>query len=79
MAAIVRLQRFLNVGNQLYRASRTSQITCGLSSKFGPPLDHGTDRLEFQAETRMLLDIVAKSLYSEKEVSQIHFSMVNMS
>ncbi|XP_059483061.1 heat shock protein 75 kDa, mitochondrial isoform X2 [Neocloeon triangulifer] len=26
------------------------------------------DRLEFQAETRMLLDIVAKSLYSEKEV-----------
>uniref|UniRef100_T1JLD6 Histidine kinase/HSP90-like ATPase domain-containing protein n=1 Tax=Strigamia maritima TaxID=126957 RepID=T1JLD6_STRMM len=27
-----------------------------------------SDRLEFQAETRMLLDIVAKSLYSEKEV-----------
>ncbi|XP_070554261.1 heat shock protein 75 kDa, mitochondrial-like [Ptychodera flava] len=26
------------------------------------------DRLEFQAETRMLLDIVAKSLYSEQEV-----------
>jgi hypothetical protein len=28
----------------------------------------GVDKLEFQAETRMLLDIVAKSLYSEKEV-----------
>lgn len=27
-----------------------------------------TEKLEFQAETRMLLDIVAKSLYSEKEV-----------
>lgn len=27
------------------------------------------EKLEFQAETRKLLDIVAKSLYSEKEVS----------
>lgn len=27
------------------------------------------DKHEFQAETRMLLDIVARSLYSEKEVS----------
>lgn len=27
-----------------------------------------SEKLEFQAETRMLLDIVAKSLYSEKEV-----------
>merc|ERR1712071_530108 len=27
-----------------------------------------TEKREFQAETRMLLDIVAKSLYSEKEV-----------
>ncbi|KAJ9599036.1 hypothetical protein L9F63_010493, partial [Diploptera punctata] len=26
-----------------------------------------SDRHEFQAETRMLLDIVAKSLYSDKE------------
>ncbi|CAG0892368.1 unnamed protein product [Darwinula stevensoni] len=31
------------------------------------PTGQGT-RMEFQAETRMLLDIVAKSLYSEKEV-----------
>ena len=29
-----------------------------------------TDKREFQAETRMLLDIVAKSLYSESEVSK---------
>lgn len=28
------------------------------------------DKHEFQAETRMLLDIVARSLYSEKEVSE---------
>lgn len=28
-----------------------------------------SEKLEFQAETRKLLDIVAKSLYSEKEVS----------
>ena len=27
-----------------------------------------SDKHEFQAETRQLLDIVAKSLYSEKEV-----------
>jgi len=30
-----------------------------------------SEKLEFQAETRMLLDIVAKSLYSEKEVWDI--------
>lgn len=28
-----------------------------------------SERKEFQAETRMLLDIVARSLYSDKEVS----------
>ena len=27
------------------------------------------DKMDFQAETRKLLDIVAKSLYSEKEAS----------
>ncbi len=27
------------------------------------------EKREFQAETRMLLDIVAKSLYSDKEVN----------
>lgn len=32
------------------------------------------DTHEFQAETRKLLDIVAKSLYSEKEVSTCTFS-----
>ena len=30
-----------------------------------------TQRHEFQAETRQLLDIVAKTLYSEKEVYDI--------
>jgi len=40
-----------------------------------------TEKREFQAETRMLLDIVAKSLYSEKEVSfvkaiNIHFCIM---
>ena len=30
-----------------------------------------TERLEFQAETKNLLDIVANSLYSEKEVCEI--------
>lgn len=29
-----------------------------------------SDKLEFKAETRKLLDIVAKSLYSDKEVSK---------
>ena len=28
----------------------------------------GSSKYEFQSETRMLLDIVAKSLYSDKEV-----------
>ena len=31
------------------------------------------DKHEFQAETRKLLDIVAKSLYSEKEVEAISY------
>ena len=34
-----------------------------------------SDKHEFQAETRMLLDIVAKSLYSEKEVSDQQFPL----
>jgi hypothetical protein len=34
-----------------------------------------SDKHEFQAETRMLLDIVAKSLYSEKEVSKVHWPL----
>lgn len=32
-------------------------------------LKSNPERKEFQAETRMLLDIVARSLYSDKEVS----------
>lgn len=35
-----------------------------------PETAKGTpEKKEFQAETRMLLDIVARSLYSDKEVS----------
>lgn len=30
------------------------------------------EKKEFQAETRMLLDIVARSLYSDKEVSLLY-------
>lgn len=37
-----------------------------------------SEKLEFQAETRMLLDIVAKSLYSEKEVSDGKYSSIEM-
>lgn len=35
-----------------------------------------SEKHEFQAETKMLLDIVAKSLYSEKEVSCLKFKIV---
>ena len=37
------------------------------SSVHVPP-SGSLERLQFQAETRQLLDIVAKSLYSDKEV-----------
>ena len=39
----------------------------------GSPEQH-----EFQAETRMLLDIVAKSLYSEKEVDNIALTLLQL-
>lgn len=37
--------------------------------KDGETLKGTSEKREFQAETRMLLDIVARSLYSDKEVS----------
>jgi hypothetical protein len=37
-----------------------------------PAIKGSPEKHEFQAETRMLLDIVAKSLYSEKEVINFH-------
>ncbi len=37
-----------------------------------PAIKGSPEKHEFQAETRMLLDIVAKSLYSEKEVIKFH-------
>ena len=48
----------------LYRGLHTSPCWAQEAAKAsGDPQSY-----EFQAETRMLLDIVAKSLYSEKEV-----------
>lgn len=48
-------------------ASKTSPVKdSGKETVKGP-----TEKREFQAETRMLLDIVARSLYSDKEVSII--------
>lgn len=49
---------------QLFFSSDRGQLRMS-----GNVLSVFTEKLEFQAETRMLLDIVAKSLYSEKEVS----------
>ncbi|CAB3359431.1 Hypothetical predicted protein [Cloeon dipterum] len=54
------------------KKSKSVQLgTCRLFSTKQEPVQStspGIDKLEFQAETRMLLDIVAKSLYSDKEV-----------
>lgn len=36
------------------------------------------EKREFQAETRMLLDIVAKSLYSESEVCNQCFEYIHV-
>lgn len=71
--------RFRNTGQTCYRpslcntASSTSVFVRNFTSN--PNVDDSlndkntcAEKLEFQAETRMLLDIVAKSLYSEKEV-----------
>jgi hypothetical protein len=41
-----------------------------------PAIKGSPEKHEFQAETRMLLDIVAKSLYSEKEVINFHLFSV---
>lgn len=43
------------------------------TSKSKETVKGSSEKREFQAETRMLLDIVARSLYSDKEVS-IHYS-----
>lgn len=39
-------------------------------------LKSNPEKKEFQAETRMLLDIVARSLYSDKEVSNLNLYLV---
>jgi len=56
----------LNVETPLtpqHRLLLSSRAYCSQPASASQPVEH-----EFQAETRMLLDIVAKSLYSEKEV-----------
>lgn len=71
--------RFRSTGQSLYNL-RQSNVPLSLSVPIrnfaaNPKVDDivneknpSAEKLEFQAETRMLLDIVAKSLYSEKEV-----------
>lgn len=71
--------RFRSTGQSLYNL-RLSNVPLSLSVPIrnfaaNPKVDDivneknpSAEKLEFQAETRMLLDIVAKSLYSEKEV-----------
>jgi len=63
-------RKYLAVGALAKEQHCTNTISIEMARKFsaeaapqGEPTEH-----EFQAETRMLLDIVAKSLYSEKEV-----------
>uniref|UniRef100_A0A1B6DQJ3 Heat shock protein 75 kDa, mitochondrial n=2 Tax=Clastoptera arizonana TaxID=38151 RepID=A0A1B6DQJ3_9HEMI len=48
-------------------ASEAQELDRSINKDSEKPKGEG-EKLEFQAETRMLLDIVAKSLYSEKEV-----------
>jgi hypothetical protein len=43
-----------------------------------PAIKGSPEKHEFQAETRMLLDIVAKSLYSEKEVINFHLLLSDL-
>ncbi|XP_050439738.1 heat shock protein 75 kDa, mitochondrial [Adelges cooleyi] len=73
------LWRIKNAGKVLYRpkisqaalASSLSVRRYSANPNVNASSDSGSsnaEKLEFQAETRMLLDIVAKSLYSEKEV-----------
>jgi len=60
----------LSVGSLQRSQAPTNFISIDVSRKFSAeaaPQGEATEH-EFQAETRMLLDIVAKSLYSEKEV-----------
>jgi TNF receptor-associated protein 1 len=56
----IQLKTSVDMQNRLLLSSRAFSSEAATKSE---PVEH-----EFQAETRMLLDIVAKSLYSEKEV-----------
>lgn len=47
----------------------TSQFSTVSDQQPAETVKGSAEKKEFQAETRMLLDIVARSLYSDKEVS----------
>lgn len=51
-----------------FQQQRLSEPKCFYSTSNVEKKTTGGDKHEFQAETRMLLDIVARSLYSESEV-----------
>lgn len=46
----------------------SEQVEIEIESTTAPPIFSGTESKEFKAETRKLLDIVAKSIYTDKEV-----------
>jgi len=56
--------------------SRRSAILCCSHTSFASSGE--AQRHEFQAETRQLLDIVAKTLYSEKEVQKCSSSNLGL-
>lgn len=57
----------------------TSQFSTVSDQQPAETVKGSAEKKEFQAETRMLLDIVARSLYSDKEVSVItHFQKVSI-
>lgn len=53
----------------LYSFRMTILLVCLNSALTACPYTGSLSKHEFQAETKQLLDIVARSLYSEKEVS----------
>lgn len=64
-----RIYIFSGVFKNKYSTATASESEYHSIIKDGEKVKGPSDTMEFQAETRMLLDIVARSLYSEKEVS----------
>ena len=57
-----------NISGPLRRSLHTGNAVLNVSAEKDTTKVSSGEEHSFQAETRMLLDIVAKSLYSEKEV-----------